>query len=123
MIEKVLNKIKWWIFQMYTRNVPRKVYPNELLKSHRCNSQDGQDYFVYYEYFSGRNQSGWFAEIGANDGITFSNCYLLETKGWTGLAVEPLINKFEILKKTRSCVAICGAIGNPEGKEIGRAHV
>jgi len=60
-------------------------------------SQLGQDLEVVKYY----NQ-GYFIEIGASDGITLSNTYLLETKyNWTGICCEPIPSKFEQLVKNR----------------------
>lgn len=63
-------------------------------------SQLGQDLKVleFYNY----KKSGFFIEIGANDGILISNTYLLEKDyNWTGICVEPLIDKFNLLCKNR----------------------
>jgi FkbM family methyltransferase len=47
--------------------------------------------------------TGYFVEIGANDGIRQSNTYWLEReRGWTGLLIEPALNRFFELKKNRS---------------------
>jgi len=47
-------------------------------------------------------KNGYFLDIGAYDGIHFSNSYLLETEhDWTGLLVEANPNNFELLKNNR----------------------
>ena len=44
----------------------------------------------------------YFLDIGANDGKTLSNTYLLETNyQWEGICVEPLPDTFQELKKCR----------------------
>ena len=48
-------------------------------------SQYGED-LIISEYFQGR--VGTFLDLGANDGITLSNTYLLYQKNWKGLMVE-----------------------------------
>lgn len=40
--------------------------------------------------FLGERQDGWFVEVGAFDGISFSNTYGLAERGWRGLLVEPI---------------------------------
>ena len=51
-------------------------------------SQAGQDIFVVYA-LNGL-QNGRYIEIGANDGVTFSNSYMLEKEfSWNGLLIEP----------------------------------
>ena len=51
-------------------------------------SQVNQDIWVinYFQY----RRNGIFVDIGAHDGITFSNTYVLEKQlNWTGLLIEP----------------------------------
>lgn len=61
-----------------------------------------QDKFV--DLFLNCKKSGVFLDIGANDGITFSNSYFFEkNRKWTGICIEPIPSAFEILKKNRSC--------------------
>jgi FkbM family methyltransferase len=43
-----------------------------------------------FERFFGRRTTGLFVEIGAFDGITYSNTWGLAERGWEGLLVEPL---------------------------------
>jgi FkbM family methyltransferase len=46
---------------------------------------------------------GYFVELGANDGIRQSNTYWLERdRGWSGLLIEPALNRFFELKRNRS---------------------
>jgi FkbM family methyltransferase len=50
-------------------------------------SQDGQDKTVLEHLNEMRD--GYFVDIGAHDGITFSNTYVLEHQfGWSGLLIE-----------------------------------
>ena len=63
-------------------------------------SQIGQDVEVLKMY--NNKTDGFFVEIGASDGIVFSNTYLLETQfGWKGICVEPIPNRYESLCKNR----------------------
>ena len=56
-------------------------------------SQLGQDLAVL-SYFNNK-QGGYYVDIGAHDGICFSNTYLLEKNHqWTGICVEPLPENF-----------------------------
>ena len=51
-------------------------------------SQVGQDEWLY-EYFAGKT-SGIFVDVGAHDGVSLSNTYLLEREyNWSGLLIEP----------------------------------
>jgi FkbM family methyltransferase len=63
-------------------------------------SQIGQDLEVLKFY--SKKTNGFFIEIGASDGIKFSNTYLLEKRfNWKGICCEPIPNKFEQLVKNR----------------------
>jgi len=51
-------------------------------------SQDYEDFALYEQFFEGQH-SGRFAEMGALDGIIFSNTYAFEkVLGWTGVLIE-----------------------------------
>ena len=68
-----------------------KVFSNYSLFQHDfySSSQNRQDIFVVYA-MNGM-QGGSYIDIGANDGVTYSNSYMLEKQfGWSGLLVEPL---------------------------------
>ena len=46
---------------------------------------------------------GYFVELGANDGVTYSNTRHLETRrGWTGVLIEPTPNNFLLCRQNRS---------------------
>ncbi len=63
-------------------------------------SQIGQDLEVI-KYYKGK-QNGYFVEIGASDGIKFSNTFLLEKKyNWKGICVEPIPKNYKLLCKNR----------------------
>ena len=76
-------------------------------------SQVGQDLFVI-NYF-GNDYKGIFIDIGANDGITFSNTKLLEEFEWTGICIEPIKKTFDKLVKNRNCICHNIAIDNFNG--------
>lgn len=44
---------------------------------------------IYETHFPGKSD-GYFVDVGANDGYTFSNTYTLVQAGWSGLMIEPL---------------------------------
>ncbi|MDN3506145.1 MAG: FkbM family methyltransferase [Simkaniaceae bacterium] len=78
-------------------------------------SQCGQDKYVYEHFF--RNvRKGVFVDIGAHDGITYSNTYFLEKSlGWSGICIEPMQNRFDELQKARDCTCIQGCIAETTG--------
>jgi FkbM family methyltransferase len=79
-------------------------------------SQCGQDEFIHQNYFKGYT-SGIFIEIGANNGITYSNtCFFEKELNWTGICVEPIPEIFTELEKNRECTCIQGCITNRSGQ-------
>jgi FkbM family methyltransferase len=63
-------------------------------------SQLGQDNKVVEIYK--RKRDGYFVEIGASDGVEFSNTCMLEREfGWKGICVEPIEEEFEKLVVNR----------------------
>ena len=68
-------------------------------------SQYGQDALIGEVLFKGKR--GVFVDVGARDGLKFSNtAYLEQAKGWTGIAVEPHPDLFAELKSCRKCQCI-----------------
>ena len=85
-----------------------------LLFSLNCDSryygQTGQDKFVN-EHFIRNKKNGVFVDIGAHDGISFSNTYFFETElNWKGICFEPLSKPFQKLSRVRPgsiCLNAC----------------
>jgi FkbM family methyltransferase len=68
-------------------------------------SQDRQDEFLHKVFFKGEKK-GFFIDIGAHNGVSFSNsCFFEKELGWNGLCVEPIPEVFAELKKVRNCYA------------------
>ena len=62
-------------------------------------SQYKQDEFIYNSFFKNK-RDGVFLEIGADDGVRFSNCKFFEDHlNWKGIAVEARKEAYEKLKK------------------------
>ena len=71
-------------------------------------SQCGQDKFLNEVIFKGK-KNGIFIDIGANDGVTFSNTFFFEKElNWKGLCFEPLVSAFKKLSNNRSSVNVNG---------------
>ena len=79
-------------------------------------SQLGQDKHVL-EYYS-QKKDGYFVEIGAYDGVAFSNTYALELLGWKGICVEPLPSRYESLVKNRTCKTYNLAVDKVGGQSL-----
>jgi FkbM family methyltransferase len=58
------------------------------LGDHAC-SQSGEDVALHAQFFAGIERPGVFVEMGALDGLTFSNTAGLERElGWSGVLIE-----------------------------------
>ena len=81
-------------------------------------SQYKQDYILDNILFE-KKQGGIFLDIGANDGITYSNTYFLEKlRIWKGLCIEPLPSTFAKLQANRHCELENCAVGSTNRKDI-----
>lgn len=77
-------------------------------------SDRGQDRWVI-ETFAGK-RGGYFLELGAADGFSESNTYVLEKRyGWSGLCIEPNPVLFAQLKEWRSCRCVADAVDSEDG--------
>jgi FkbM family methyltransferase len=90
---------------------------------YQVGSQIGQDMAVI-EFYKNKNNGqpktgGFFVEIGASDGIFYSNTYLLEKDyNWNGICAEPVPSKFEQLCYNRQNSICCSnAVYNETGKD------
>lgn len=78
-------------------------------------SQCKQDRFVNENFFHDKRE-GVFLEIGAHDGLTYSNTYFFEKNlDWTGICVEPLPERYAELVENRKCTCIQGCISDFDG--------
>jgi FkbM family methyltransferase len=78
-------------------------------------SQHLQDKFLNETVFKNKRR-GFFVDIGAHDGKTFSNTYFFEKSlNWSGICIEPMPKVFQKLKKSRHCRCIKGCIANFNG--------
>ena len=65
-------------------------------------SQQGEDICVYKNYINRVAPDGVYVEVGALDGVTYSNTKFLEdTLGFRGVLVEPTPVQFERLRANR----------------------
>jgi FkbM family methyltransferase len=80
-------------------------------------SQHGQDAFVYETFFKSKDGQGYFVDVGAYDGVTFSNSLFFERHlGWSGICIEPLPAAFEKLQGSRTAVCLNCAVADRDGK-------
>jgi FkbM family methyltransferase len=75
-------------------------------------SQIRQDKFLNEVIFNNK-KDGFFIDIGAHDGVTYSNTLFFEKfRNWDGVCFEPNLNVFEKLVKNRRCKNYNVCIGN-----------
>jgi len=81
-------------------------------------SQFGQDQHVINVF--NQKQNGFFIEVGAYDGVSMSNTYLLEYQyGWKGICIEPNPTYFAQMVANRpNCINLSCAVFNEDNKEM-----
>ena len=136
MYKKIINDIVWWIPFKKLRNNVRIILNYFLEKTAKLDcylgllefketieagggggyfqGQMGQDYIAYLALKNKKN--GFYIDIGANDGKTFSNTYIFEQLGWDGICVEANPNTFKKLQENRKChMYNCAVVLNSTG--------
>jgi FkbM family methyltransferase len=79
-------------------------------------SQVGQDRFLNEFVFLGKT-NGTFIDIGAHNGISYSNSYFFEKElNWEGICVEPNPSVFNELQSNRKSKCINACISSDNGK-------
>jgi len=64
--------------------------------------QMGEDKHIHFKYFP-TLRGGTFLEMGALDGVKYSNTKFFEdSMGWSGVLIEPIPSAFELLRINRS---------------------
>lgn len=83
-------------------------------------AQLGQDLFAMVSALKkGSGCSGYFVDIGASDGVRYSNSWLLEKSlGWRGIAAEPARSWHERLTSNRSCIIEKRAVFGSSGEQL-----
>lgn len=77
-------------------------------------SQFNQDKTIYENFFQNKT-NGYFVDIGAHDGITFSNSKFFEEQGWDGVCVEPNPIIFNKLQSLRNVKCVKKALSDKQG--------
>lgn len=60
----------------------------------------------------------FFCEVGANDGLRFSNTFFLESMGWNGVLIEPDPRNLKLLTESRSVSILPFCATNNDDIEI-----
>lgn len=78
-------------------------------------SQYGQDRLV--DEFFKKKTNGTFIEIGAYDGVKFSNSYFFEkNRNWSGICIEPVLENYRKLEQNRSSININACVYSNTGE-------
>ena len=102
-----LQRLRW---KAANRGLPRFAWD----RSAGFVGQHGQDAFVVDHF--GSMRGGVFVDVGANDGVTFSNSYYLEKHlGWSGVLIEPHRGSFAKLQRSRTSHAVNACAGVEQG--------
>lgn len=112
----IQQRINIFRYKCLAAKIQRPSFLRQQLQAEGYYSQCGQDKWIMETILPGR-RNGVFVDIGAHDGITFSNTYLLEKVGWTGLAIEPMPDAYKTLTENRQCMTVNGCIAPSAGKE------
>lgn len=99
----------------FSRELTRLGYDDLPIDGPRFHSQYGQDRYIAEQVFPGKTD-GFFVDIGAHDGVTFSNSKHFEELGWTGVCVEPNPHVFQQLKENRSCDCVNACVSETSGE-------
>ena len=80
-------------------------------------SQYGQDVLLDRLLTPATCPEPTFVDVGAHDGVTFSNtCFLERRRGWSGICIEPNPDVFGDLSANRTCDCHQVAIGSQSGR-------
>lgn len=78
-------------------------------------SQYKQDEYIFTNFFKDKKEPGFFLEIGADDGVRFSNCkFFEETLNWDGIAIEARKEAYDKLITNRKCNCIHAVLSDVE---------
>lgn len=116
MLIKKLNHIYFVLVIVISfTNVVADTYYEKIGKQENgFYSQCSQDRFIFETFFKYK-KAGTFIDIGAHNGIAFSNTKFFEEQGWKGICIEPIPEVFRELEKNRNCICIQGCITDYEG--------
>lgn len=93
------------------------IIKKDLIKDRNFKSQNGQDEYILS--LLNNKENGFFVELGACDGVLFSNTYYFEKKlNWTGILIEPNPLYWEDLNKNRNCGLSNKLCDDVSGKEV-----
>lgn len=115
-----VRRYRSWQYNRLAKNAAILASDTTALRREGYFSQCGQDKYVVEQLFPGL-RNGIFVDIGAHDGVSFSNTnYLEKNLDWTGMAIEPLPDVYAQLTRNRDCVCINGCVAEKVGTAVFR---
>lgn len=120
-IKKILNTVWKPVMKIVLKTVslnPKLYIVNDFKSSDDSDShsQFGQDVFVLKDIFKNKD-NGFFVDVGANHPVKINNTFLLESKGWKGISIEPQKQFRDLWEKERGTECLQYVIG-PENKKV-----
>lgn len=92
-----------------------KKTDSQILEDDKSQLAQGTRSLEFYNFKKGL----YFIEVGAFDGVKYSNTHILEKKyNWKGICIEPNPKYYDLLKKSRDCICIDSAVFDEEDKEV-----
>lgn len=91
-----------------TNGFPRGARVQSNVSPIQLRAQFNQDMWIMRRFAD--KPHGTFIDVGANDGLTYSNTWCLEQKGWVGVCIEPVRTMYDALVKNRpnsQCIHTC----------------
>jgi FkbM family methyltransferase len=82
-------------------------------------SQFGEDKFMIENYLNDHQLPKFYIELGALDGVRYSNTKTLEDEyGWTGILIEPIPSAYERLRQNRpKNILVNSLVGSGDSEE------
>jgi len=114
-----LSRLANWLLAPFGWHLTRALPKPEPRYYEPAQSCQVAELAALYSLFLGERGSGFFVEVGAYDGISFSNTSCLAARGWSGVLVEP-IPRFaqacrELYKSNNRIEVVESAVGDKEG--------
>lgn len=116
LIRKIWRR-SYWLSIKIAKNTIVYINKRSFRFPHFFYSQQGEDKEIFERYYKHKPKTnGIFVELGAMDGLTYSNTKFFEdTLKWRGILIEPLVASYEKLLKNRpGCLNYNCAVGLPE---------
>lgn len=116
-LNELYQQAPWIKYWLELSDDDRKIVSSLIWAS---KAQLGQDLFAWIESRRvQRSEPCFFVDIGASDGVRFSNSWLLEKHlGWQGIAAEPARCWHQTLRCNRACKIDTHAVFSTSGQKL-----